>query len=106
MLDPVFFFFKKRIFSHQTLFSASHYGKVSALLEDVYATVGDLPLDFPSSVLTLMTLLLLQLTALTEEALKHRLKTMDQLSWREKKKKKNLNCFGRGCTATQRFKAV
>lgn len=42
-----------------------------------------------------MTLLLLQLTALTEEALKHRLIiTMDQLSWSEKKnkqKKKNHN---------------
>lgn len=34
-----------------------------------------------------MTLLLLQLTALTEEALKHRLIiTMDQLSWSEEKK--------------------
>lgn len=55
MLDPVSFFF---YFSHQTLCSTSHYGVVSALLEeDVYARVGIRFLAFFSSVLTFMTLL-------------------------------------------------
>lgn len=90
MLDPVFF----KYFSHQTLSSTNHHGVVSALLEeDVYATVGVRLPEFLSSVLTFM-ILLLQLNALTEEAVKHRLKTMDQLSWRKKIKNKKENCCG------------
>lgn len=100
MLDPVFFL---KTFSHPTLSSASHYGVVSALLEDVHATVGDLPLDFLSSVLTVMTLLLLQLTALTEEAWKQT-ENNGPAQLEEKKKKKIRIVVGKA--ATRRFKAV
>lgn len=77
MLDPVLFFsflLKPSVLQSRRV--------VSTLLQKaVYATAGVRPLESFSSVVTSMTLLLLQLPARTEEAPKHRLITMDQLLW-------------------------